>query len=149
MLLSLNTSSSSAPPSAPMAIAAASAQTYRLLLDIHRASHCLFVALSLHHSTLQDYFTILHGEQWAATAGSFTKDVYRPGDTHSLPAGTAEHYKMPGECWALEYAYGNIVTMMPFGLIEVFTSTLDFESMFDTIVESGSQMLGNLRQGKV
>jgi C-8 sterol isomerase len=56
---------------------------------------------------------------------------------------------MPGECWALEYAHGNIVTMMPFGLIEVFTSTLDFESMFDTIVESGSQMLGNLRQGKV
>merc|ERR1719410_1559064 len=72
-----------------------------------------------------DYFHILHGEQWAYVPGQLTKDVYVPGDQHHLPLGVAKGYKIPDNCWALEYARGNILSMMPFGLADLLSSTLD------------------------
>lgn len=80
-----------------------------------------------------DYFTILYGEQWAYSSGSLEKEIYRPGDQHILPRGTAKQYKMPDSAWALEYARGNIVSMLPFGFADTFSSTLDFWTLFDTI----------------
>lgn len=79
-----------------------------------------------------DYFTILHGEQWAYPAGALHREVYLPGDQHYLPRGTSKQYKIPDEGWALEYARGNILSMIPFGLADAFSSTFDLVSVYQT-----------------
>lgn len=75
--------------------------------------------------TADDYFHILRGTQWAYPAGAlekevsvrrrrvgdcrlkcFLRQVYEPGSVHHLRRGDAKQYKMPDECWALEYARG-------------------------------------------
>lgn len=91
-----------------------------------------------------DYFTILHGEQWAFSAGSLEKEVFRPGDMHSMPAGTAKQYRMPDECWALEYARGNIVSMLPFGLGDTLSSTLDLVTLYQTLRVATAGVFQNL-----
>ncbi|KAI8804956.1 C-8 sterol isomerase [Cladochytrium replicatum] len=97
-----------------------------------------------------DYFMILTGEQWAFSPGGLTKEIYRPGDLHFLPRGSAKQYKCPDTgCWALEYARGNIVLMLPFGLADVLSSTLDFHSFYLTAKISAIQMAGNLLNGKI
>lgn len=96
-----------------------------------------------------DFFTMLHGEQWAYAAGATEKEVYRPGDQHVLPRGTAKQYRMPDEAWALEYARGNILSMMPFGLADSFSSTLDFVSVYQTAAVSLRGIVSELMKGKV
>jgi C-8 sterol isomerase len=80
-----------------------------------------------------DYFYILDGEQWAACEGELQRHVYRPGDMHHLPRGQARGYRMPDHCWALEYARGWIPLMLPFGLADAFTSTLDVQTVAKTM----------------
>lgn len=91
-----------------------------------------------------DYFTMLYGEQWAFSAGSLQKEIYRPGDQHVLPRGTAKQYKMPDAAWALEYARGNILSMMPFGLADSIFSTLDIWSLGQTVVVSAYGVIREL-----
>jgi len=80
-----------------------------------------------------DYFYILEGEQWAYGEGELTRRVYRPGDCHVLPRGHAEGWSMPGHAYAMEYARGVIPAMLPFGLADAFTSTLDYPSIAKTL----------------
>ena len=87
--------------------------------------------------------------QWAFPAGATKKEIYRAGDQHYLPRGEAKQYRMPDECWALEYARGNIPSMLPFGLFDTFFSTLDLPTLLDTVRISGQAMLTNLIKGKV
>ena len=96
-----------------------------------------------------DYFHILHGEQWAFRAGALDKEVYRVGSVHHLPKGVAKQFKMHRECWGLEYARGWIPSMMPFGLADIFTSTLDLSTFYHSVRIAGREMLGNLLQGKL
>jgi C-8 sterol isomerase len=96
-----------------------------------------------------DWFHILVGEQWAYEAGALTREVYKPGDQHHLKFGTAKGYKMPEMCWALEYARGNIPAMMPFGLFDLFFSTLDPVTLWDTVSISAELMIKNLIKGKI
>jgi len=77
------------------------------------------------------------------------REVYKPGEVHFLPAGTAKHYRCPGECWALEYARGSIPSMMPFGIAEIFFKTLDWPTLAETLRVSASSMFNHLRNGKV
>lgn len=80
-----------------------------------------------------DYFIILDGEQWAYQEGELEKQVYRPGDMHHMPKGNARGYRMPDRCFALEYARGMIPLMLPFGLADAFSSTLDIIPVARTI----------------
>jgi hypothetical protein len=75
--------------------------------------------------------------------------VYKPGDQHHLQRGDAKQYRMPDTCWALEYARGNILTMLPFGLFDTFFSTLDYVSLFQTVEASLVSMASQLMLGKI
>jgi len=98
----------------------------------------------------EDFFTILHGEQWAHSPGKLQKEVYKPGDQHFLPRGVSKQYKMPEDCWALEYARGNIASMLPFGTFDTFFSTLDVVTLGQTVWVSAKGMLTNaIVHGKI
>ncbi|KAJ7683247.1 ERG2/sigma1 receptor-like protein, partial [Mycena rosella] len=99
--------------------------------------------------TADDYFNILVGEQWAFRPGALEMERYTPGMVHFLPRGTAKQYKMHEGCFALEYARGWIPLMLPFGLADIFTSTLDFPTLYHTFRVTGREMLGNIFIGKI
>eukprot|EP01115_Flamella_aegyptia_P014695 TRINITY_DN851_c0_g1_i2.p1 TRINITY_DN851_c0_g1~~TRINITY_DN851_c0_g1_i2.p1 ORF type:complete len:128 (-),score=25.57 TRINITY_DN851_c0_g1_i2:89-472(-) len=97
----------------------------------------------------EDFFYILDGEQWSFSAGSYEKEVFRPGDMHNLPRGSAQAYKIPENCWALEYARGNIPSMLPFGVFDTLFSTLDFYTLYKTFEVYGRAVVKELLQGKI
>jgi C-8 sterol isomerase len=96
-----------------------------------------------------DYFYILEGEQWAYAEGERRRRVYKPGDLHHLARGSVEGYRIPEAGWALEYARGWIPLMLPFGVADIFTSTLDWRSLGRTLRLYGGSVFRELRQGKV
>lgn len=96
-----------------------------------------------------DYFIILEGEQWAYGEGDEDRQVFRPGDLHHMPRGHARGYRMPDRCFALEYARGLIPTMLPFGLADSFTSTLDPQPVAKTLRLYTRAVVGELVRGKI
>ena len=96
-----------------------------------------------------DYFYILEGEQWAFDAGQLERSVFRPGDMHHLPRGTARGYRIPESCWALEYARGFIPSMLPFGFADALSSTLDVRSVARTVSLYARCVVGQLLRGKI
>ncbi|MFK7986276.1 MAG: ERG2 family protein [Sandaracinaceae bacterium] len=97
----------------------------------------------------KDFFYILEGEQWAYAEGDLEKRVYKPGDLHILAPGTAEGYRMPDHCFALEYARGVIPAMLPFGVADTLFSTLDVSSFARTFGVYAKGTVQNLKRGKV
>ncbi|KAF2841229.1 sigma receptor and C-8 sterol isomerase [Patellaria atrata CBS 101060] len=98
--------------------------------------------------TADDYFHILHGTQLAHVPGSFEAEVYPQGSVHLLKRGQVKQYKMESTCFALEYARGWIPPMLAFGFADTFTSTLDFPTLWRTVLINGREILGNLLRGK-
>lgn len=99
--------------------------------------------------TADDYFHILHGEQWAYAAGDFVPEVYETGSVHHLHRGTVKQYRMPDNCFALEYARGWIPPMLFFGYADGFSSTLDFPTLWRQTYVSAREMIGNLLVAKI
>ncbi|KEG13943.1 putative C-8 sterol isomerase [Trypanosoma grayi] len=97
----------------------------------------------------EDFFTIIYGEQWASLPGVSPREVYKQGEQHYLPRSTAKQYRMPDTCWALEYARGNIPSMLFFGFADLFSSTLDVVALVQTVFGSAGQMIPNLLRGKI
>ena len=98
--------------------------------------------------TADDYFHILEGEQWAYPAHSLVKEVYPKGSVNLMKRGVVKQYKMHEGCWALELAQGWIPPMLPFGFADTFSSTLDFYTLYRTVVITGREMIRNLLRGK-
>ncbi|KAJ7915668.1 ERG2/sigma1 receptor-like protein [Mycena leptocephala] len=96
-----------------------------------------------------DYFHILVGEQWAFRPGQLEMERYTPGMVHYLPRGTPKQYKMHEGCFAFEYARGWIPLMVPFGLADGLTSTLDFLTLYQTAKITLREMGRNLLVGKI
>jgi C-8 sterol isomerase len=96
-----------------------------------------------------DYFIIIEGEQWAFGEGDLERHVYRPGEMHHMPRWVARGYKMPDRCYALEYARGAIPLMLPFGLADAFSSTLDPVPVIQTMRVYGKAVVGSLLRGKI
>ncbi|KAJ6510609.1 ERG2/sigma1 receptor-like protein [Mycena sanguinolenta] len=96
-----------------------------------------------------DYFNILVGEEWAFAPGQLEMERYTPGMMHHLPRGTVKQYKMHKGCWALEYARGWIPLMVPFGLADGLTSTLDLPMIYRTAKITLREMGRNLFIGKI
>ncbi len=96
-----------------------------------------------------DYFIILEGEQWAYAEAEVDRRVFRPGDMHHLPRGHARAYRIPDRCYALEYARGLIPTMLPFGLADSFSSTLDLQPVWKTMRLYARATVGELLRGKI
>lgn len=96
-----------------------------------------------------DYFMILEGEQWAYGEGDAEKMVFKPGDLHHMPKGAARGYRMPDHCFALEYARGFIPSMLPFGLADSFTSTVDPIPVVRTMKIYARAVIGELLKGKI
>lgn len=96
-----------------------------------------------------DFFHIIYGEQWAAPSGVKPREVYKAGDQHFLPRMEAKQYRMDDECWALEYARGNIPSMMIFGFFDGLFSTVDLLTLGKTIKESAGSMISSMLNGKI
>jgi len=95
-----------------------------------------------------DYFHIIHGEQWAFAPGALEKEVYPTGSVHHLKRGTIKQYKMHEGCFALEYARGWIPLMLPFGFADGVSSTLDLGTLWDMTRITAREMIRNLAVGK-
>jgi C-8 sterol isomerase len=98
--------------------------------------------------TVDDYFNILHGTQLAFKAGEFEPETYPQGSVHWLRRGEVKQYKMESACFAMEYARGWIPPMVGFGFADGLTSTLDWITLWRTIVVTAREMIGNLILGK-
>ncbi|SCV67058.1 BQ2448_5704 [Microbotryum intermedium] len=103
--------------------------------------------------TADDYFHILKGEQWASEAGSFEIESldqrYPVGTMHHLQRGNVKQYKFHEGGFALELAQGWIPLMLPMGLADTLSSTLDLPTFYHTVRITAREMLTNLRYGKI
>ncbi|KAJ6590235.1 ERG2/sigma1 receptor-like protein [Mycena sp. CBHHK59/15] len=99
--------------------------------------------------TVDNYFNILVGEQWAFSPGQLEMERYTPGTVHHSPRGTTKQYKMHRGCFALEYSRGWIPFMLPFGFWDVFTSNFDIPSVYTTVRIAGREMIRNILTGKI
>lgn len=99
--------------------------------------------------TADDYFHILSGVQTAYVPGQYEPEVYPQGSVHHLRRGDVKQYKMPDNCFALEYARGWIPPMLFFGFADGLSSTLDLPTLWKTTRITGREMIGNLFKGKL
>src|SRR5690606_28077078 len=94
-----------------------------------------------------DYFTILSGRQQRLDPGDHYPRTFNPGDQNYLARGLTTQYALNG--WALELAQGWIPTMLAFGFLDTFSSTLDFPNLYKTIKLTALNMGEQLLIGKI
>lgn len=95
------------------------------------------------------YDTMIQGEMWCYHEGESEKTIYRPGDMAYLGPDRVKGYRLPDGAWMLEYARGNITSMLPFGLADTIFSTLDRRAVMRTITGYGRLVVKSLMSGKI
>lgn len=80
------------------------------------------------------YDTVLDGEAWYYSEGQLTRDSYKPGDHVFVGKGESAGMHYPDHVWMIEYARGSMPALFPFGLADGLFSTLDFKTLFQTLV---------------
>lgn len=78
------------------------------------------------------YDFLFAGEVWCYLTGETSRTVYGPGDGAYLGGGQAKGYRIPDHAWMVEYARGNIPGMLPFGVLDTLSSTLDYRTLART-----------------
>ena len=92
---------------------------------------------------------VLAGEMWTYLEGQVDRTVHRPGEMAYLGRSQAKGYRIPDFVWMLEYARGPIPTMLPFGLADAATSTLDLRAFGRTMWTYSRCVFRSLCQGRL
>lgn len=88
---------------------------------------------------------MLAGEMWCYTEGETDRKVYRAGDAAYLGPKYAKGYRIPEEGWMLEYCRGPVPSMLPFGLTQVATSTLDGQAATRLVAHYAKHVIRSVR----
>jgi C-8 sterol isomerase len=92
---------------------------------------------------------VLDGEYWYYDEDKpLDRLVHKPGDYFHLPKGQSQGFHIPSHAWALEYARGPLMTLVPFGMADTVFSTHDFRTALKTQWVYGRQMLKELFLGR-
>ncbi|HUG54535.1 MAG TPA: ERG2 family protein [Vicinamibacteria bacterium] len=85
--------------------------------------------------------TVIDGEARYYVEGQLERTVYRAGDAIHVRRFEAAGMHVPDHVWMLEYCRGLLPSMLPFGLIETATSTLDVVTAWRTLRIYGSLLV--------
>ena len=80
------------------------------------------------------YDTVLDGEAWYYHEGQFERDVYTTGSRIFVGRGQSAGMHIPDHVWMIEYARGALGLSLPFGLADSVLSTLDYLTVWRTLV---------------
>lgn len=91
------------------------------------------------------YDIVINGELQTFKPDEFAPRTLYPGDVSHLPRRTTNGSHLSRECWLLEYARGNILSMFPFALGDTVFSTQDLTDLGKTMVHSTKLMLSEAK----
>jgi C-8 sterol isomerase len=92
---------------------------------------------------------MIAGEMWCYHEGESQRISFKPGDAAYLGKSRVKGYRVPDHAWMLEYARGPVATMLPFGVADTVTSTLDVRNLARTFWQYTQLVTKELAQGKV
>jgi len=92
------------------------------------------------------YDTVVDGETWYQPEGKLEREVYRAGDRIFLSRGECAGMRIPDHLWAVEYARGTLPLVLPFGLADAFTSTVDITTIFRSLKIYATLSLRSMRR---
>lgn len=82
--------------------------------------------------------TILSGQANYMHQDQWERHSYAAGDRVFVDRWQAAAIDFPDHCWMLEYARGSLIWLLPFGMVHVFSNTLDFRSLLRLMRVYGS-----------
>jgi C-8 sterol isomerase len=92
---------------------------------------------------------VFKGEMLCEYEGRFEREVHKPGSAAYLPSSIVKHYCIKEEGWMLEYARGNILSMLPFGFADSILSALDYITVMRIIWHYARLVIRNMfKNGK-
>lgn len=84
---------------------------------------------------------MLDGAMWCYTEGETERHEYLPGDAAFLGRTSIKGYRVPDYGWMLEYGRGIIPAMLPFGIADALSSTLEWGNIGRTMKIYSSHLL--------
>ncbi len=89
---------------------------------------------------------MVDGTMLTFTEGQFEPTVFGPGDSAYLKRGAGKSIVYVGSTWMIDYARGQPITMLPFGVLApALFVTLDFHSAWRQLHDYGRLVFRNWR----